>query len=190
MRSIKKAISGLGIVALSYLPLNAQEPNPLAIKAGIAYNIVNITRLSKNSLGIETLLEKGLKERLYGEWEIGMYADTRTTNKIVYSKMQTNVGLKYKPIVKNGWSAGGKLALGVSNEFYKNIEEAIPTQRVTLNKLVGLDIEKKFKNGRGVNLAVSKEIDRNIWRIGLRGILKPESISHRNYSNRYPWPQF
>lgn len=172
---------GFGILALTCVPLKSQGFKPLTVKAGVAYNIVQTDELSKNCLGIETLLEKKLKERLFAEWEIGLYADTRTTSALVYSKMQTNMGLEYKPIMKGGWAMGGKLALGVSSEFYRRVEGERPIERVYLNKLVGLDVEKIFKNGAGINVGVSKEIDRNIWRIGIKGILKPESRKYNNY---------
>ncbi len=183
---------GFGILALTCVPLKSQGFKPLTVKAGVAYNIVQTDELSKNCLGIETLLEKKLKERLFAEWEIGLYADTRTTSALVYSKMQTNMGLEYKPIMKNGWAMGGKAAIGVSSEFYKEIEEITPSKRVSLNKLVGLDAEKVFKNGAGINFGVSREIDRNIWRVGVKAILKPESKKQHNYSNRksFPWPVF
>jgi hypothetical protein len=194
IKGIEKAGIGLGILGLSYGSLNAQEKetSPLIVKAGLAYNIVDINGLSKNTFGVETLFEKGINKKLYGEWEIGMYVDTRSTNSFIYSKMQTNLGLKYKPFIIDGWSAGGKLALGVSSEFYKYVESAHPNHRVALNKLVGLDVEKKFKNGRGVNASVSKEIDRNIWRVGLKTTLKLEDKNYNNHSkrNHYPWPAF
>lgn len=189
--NVTKIGAGLGIFSLSYVPLISQE-KPLLIKVGPAYNIVQTDEFSKNSLGIETLLEKKFQEKLSGEWEIGLYADTRTTNSIIYSKMQTNIGLKYKPFVKDGWSLGGKLALGVSDEFYKEIYKAEPCQKTSLNKLVALDAEKMFKSGTGINIGVSREIDRNIWKVGARFVLKPESKKQHNYSNRksYPWPSF
>jgi len=185
---VKKIIAGLGLLALTSTSLSAQN-NPLKVKAGIAYNIVQTNEISKNCLGIETLLEKkvGNVERLSGEWEVGLYADTRTTSEQVYSKMQTNFGLKYKPIFNNGWSVGGKLALGVSSEFYKQIEGVEACNKVSLNKSFGADFEKEFKSGRGVNLFISKEIDRNIWKIGLKGILRWEN---KNSYGPYPWPPF
>ena len=188
---MKKIIAGLGLLALTSASLSAQE-NPLVVKAGLAYNIVQTNELSKNCLGVETLLEKKLGEKIFAEWEIGLYADTRTTSEIVYSKMQTNMGFEYKPIIKNGWAMGGKLALGVSNEFYKQIQEAAPYKRTTLNKLIGLDIEKKFKGGNGINISVSKEIDNDIWRVGAKVILKSEDKRDENHSkkNHYPWPNF
>lgn len=191
--NIKKAGVGLGLLILSYIPLKSQDFKSLTVKAGVTYNIVQIDGLHKNSLGIETLLEKKLKERLSTEFETGLYSDTRANTKFAYSKLQTNFGLKYKPIMKNGWTIGGKLALGVSSEFYKEIESTdIVPERIAFNKLIGLDVEKVFKNGRGINLGVSREIDRNIWRIGIKGILRTESKKQQNYSNKksYPWPQF
>jgi len=191
--NIKKAGVGLGILALSYIPLKAQENKPLTVKAGVTYSIVQINGLHKNSLGIEALLEKNLGKRLSTEFETGLYSDTRANTKLAYSKLQTNLGLKYKPIMKNGWTIGGKLALGVSSEFYKEIENTdVCTERIAFNKLIGLDVEKVFKNGRGINLGVSREIDRNIWKIGIKGILRTESKNQQNYSNKksYPWPQF
>jgi len=169
--NLKKIGIGTGIILSSYLPLKSQE-NPLVVKAGLTYNIVQTKEMSKNCLGFETVLEKNLKERLSVEGEVGLYADTRTTSEIVYSRMQMNMGLKYKPFVKNGWSMGGKLALGVSNEIYKPIECSNPLKETFLNKLVGLDVEKKFKNGKGLNISLSREIDRNVWKIGLKGLLK------------------
>jgi hypothetical protein len=185
--SLKKAGISLGLLALTSASLSAQE-NPLIVKVGAAYNIVQTDELSKNSLGIETLLEKKLRERLFAEWEIGLYADTRATSNLIYSKMQTNIGLEYKPVMKNGWAMGGKFAIGVSSEFYKEIEQITPSKRISLNKLVGLDAEKVFHSGLGVNLGVSREIDKNIWRIGAKVILKSESKKQHNYSNRKSYP--
>jgi len=195
--NIIKAGMGLGLLLLTSAPLEAQksksyylnkakndnycfQKNPSIVKAGIAYNIVRTDEFSKNCLGIEVLLETKLKERLFTELEIGFYLDTCAISSL-YSKMQTNMGLEYKPIMKGGWAMGGKLALGVSSEFYRRVEGERPIERVYLNKLVGLDVEKIFKNGAGINVGVSKEIDRNIWRIGIKGILKPESRKYNNY---------
>lgn len=181
---------GLGVFVLSCSPSMSQG-NPLTEKVGIAYLVQN-EDYSKNCFGIETLLENKFKERLSGEWEIGLYADTRTTNSSIYSKMQTNIGLKYKPFIKNGWSMGGKAALGASGEFYKEVESAAPYERVSLTKLVALDAEKVFESGSGVNISVSREIDRKIWRIGAKLILKPESKQKRSSPIRkhFPWPSF
>ena len=194
--NIKKIGAGLGIFTLPYAPLIAQESLPqekqLAVKVGLAYSIVQRNEFSKNAFGIETLLEDKLKERLSAEWEIGMYSDTRTTNSAIYSKMQTNVGLKYKPFVKNGFSMGGKAALGLSGEFYKEVESAAPYEKVSLNKLIALDAEKVFESGAGFNLSLSREIDRKIWKITLKRILKPESKIQRRSPIRkhFPWPSF
>ncbi len=163
---------GLGILALICAPLKSQDFKSETVKAGITYNIVQIDGLSKNCLGIEALFEKKLKERLFTEWETGLYADSRRTSALIYSKMQTNMGLKYKPIMKNGWAMGGKAAIGASSEFYKEIEQLGHSSRASLNKLVGLDVEKIFKNGAGINFGVSREIDKNIWRVGIKGIPK------------------
>lgn len=186
-----KIAAGLGILALSYNPLMAQEKQ-LAVKVGPAYTIVQRNGFSKNAFGVETLLEDKLKKRLSVEWEIGMYADTRTTNSAIYSKMQTNLGLKYKPFVKNGWSMGGKAALGVSGEFYKEVESAAPYEKVSLTKLIALDTEKVFESGAGINIGVSREIDRKIWKVGAKLILKPESKQKRRGPIRkhFPWPSF
>lgn len=200
--NLKNAVIVFGLLMLTFAPLEGQKNEfhhlkkakkncfeksqnfkPFKVKAGVTYNIVQIDEISKNCLGIETLLEKELKGRLFAEWEIGLYADTRTTSELIYSKMQTNMGLEYKPIMKNGWAMGGKAAIGVSSEFYEDIEDILPSERISLNKLVGLDAEKVFRNGAGINLGVSKEIDRNIWRIGIKVILKPESRNYNNYSN-------
>lgn len=214
--NLKNAVIVFGLLMLTFAPLEGQQKlkeqseelwikkpkknyfeksqnfKPWTVKVGVTYNIVQIDEISKNCLGIETLLEKKLKDKLFAEWEIGLYADTRTTSAFIYSKMQTNMGLEYKPIMKNGWAMGGKVAIGVSSEFYKETEEIVPSKRVSLNKLVGLDAEKVFRNGAGINLGVSREIDRKIWRIGIKGILKPESKKRNNWSDRksYPWPSF
>lgn len=207
--NLKNAVIVFGLLMLTFAPLEGQmnefqyikkaERNyfeksrdfkPLTVKVGVTYNIVQIDEISKNCLGIETLLEKKLKDKLFAEWEIGLYAVKRTTSALIYSKMQTNIGLEYKPIMKNGWAMGGKVAIGVSSEFYKEIEAIVPSERISLNKLVGLDVEKVFRSGAGINLGVSREIDRNIWRIGIKGIFKLESRNYNNYSNRnsFPWP--
>ena len=189
---IKKAGIGFGLLTLAYTPLMSRE-KPVSvrtIKVGVTYNIVQTNKLSKNCFGIESLVEKKLKRRLFAEWEMGMYADTRKNAKITYSKMQTNIGLKYKPIMKNGWAMGGKLALGVSSEFYKEKENIITLEKKSLNKLVGLDVEKVFKNGVGINFGISKDINKNVWRLGIKLIFNPER--QRSYSNRksFPWPDF
>ena len=181
--SIKKFGIGFGLFILPYIPLKSQESNTL-VKAGITYNLVQTEEISKNCFGIESLAEKGLGERLSIEWETGLYSSTNSESK--YSKLQTNLGLKYKPFLKEGWSIGSKLALGVSSEFYNKPECVDNFERVALNKLVGLDAEKIFKNGRGINLSVSREIDRNIWRVGAKVILKPESRKRKSF----PWPDF
>ena len=177
INNIKTAGIGFGIFALSCVPLMSQE-KPFTVKVGVAYNIVQTDEISKNCLGIETVLEKKLKEKLFTEWEIGLY--TRNTNTSIYSRMQTNIGLEYKPIMKNGWAMGGKAAIGVSSEFHKGVEETLygfnitsSSKRISLNKLVELNVEKVFKNGAGVNFGVSREIDRNIWKVGAKVILKP-----------------
>ncbi len=182
-------VIGLGILALTCIPLKSQDfkPERVKVKAGVTYNIVQIDELSKNCLGIETLLEKKLKERLFAEWEIGLYADTRSTSALIYSKMQTNVGLEYKPIMKNSWAMGGKVAIGASSEFYKEIEQLNHSSRVSLNKLVGFDVEKMFKNGEGINFGISREVDRNIWRIGIKGVLK---LQDKGSNKHFPWPMF
>jgi hypothetical protein len=180
--AIGKIGAGLGILALYYNSLEAQNPNPLVVKAGPAYNIVQKKIFSKKCFGVETLLEKKLGNKSFAEWELGMYWSTHPNNSIVYSKMQTNIGFEYKPFIKNGWAIGGKLALGVSSEFYKPIEWAVPTQEVSLNKLVGLDVEKNR-----LSLGISKEIDRNAWRMGIRLKLRPEK-SYGNYPNRKYYP--
>lgn len=184
--NIKKAGVGLGLLTLSYIPLKAQENKPV-VKIGIAYNIVQTDEISKNCFGIEALLEKNLGKRLSTEFETGLYSDTRANTKFAYSRIQTNFGLKYKPIMKNGWTIGGKLALGVSSEFYKEIESTdIVPERIAFNKLVGLDFEKIFKSSSGVNIGFSKEIDRNIWKVTAKWVFKQGSRNKKSF----PWPEF
>lgn len=183
IKNIKKAGIGLGILALSYFPAKSQNFKPLVTKAGIACNIIQTDRLSKDCLGIEALLEEKLKKRLSAELETGFYTDTYTNTILPYSKMQANLGLKYKPIMKDGWAIGGKAAIGVSSEFYKEMEQLTPYESVFMNKLIGIDVEKIFNNKAGINFGVSREIDRNAWRFGVKIIFKPESKKqhHINY---------
>jgi len=137
--NLKNAGIVFGLLMLTFAPLEGQKIEksqnfkPWTVKVGVTYNIVQKDEISKNCLGIETLLEKKLKDKLFAEWEIGLYADTRTTNAFIYSKMQTNMGLEYKPIMKNGWAMGGKAAIGVSSEFYKEIEDIVPSKKISLN---------------------------------------------------------
>ena len=63
--NIKKALVGLGIFILPYIPLKSQESNTL-VKAGITYNLVQTEEISKNCFGIESLAEKGFFSRITG----------------------------------------------------------------------------------------------------------------------------
>lgn len=174
--NIKKAIVGLGFFLLTSASLSAQE-NPLRIKTGLAYNVVNTGDISKNCLGIESLAEKSLTEsgKLFLELELGFYADTRSNQDYIYSKLQTNLGLRYRPLINNGWSLGGKAALGLSSEFYKQIESADNYEKVHFNKIAGLDLQKTFKKDNGVSISVSRELDRNVWIFGAKYLLKPSN---------------
>jgi len=188
---LKRIIAGLGLLALTSASLSAQDhfpKNPVRVKAGPVYTLVQTGEISKNCLGIESLVEKPLTEsgKLAGEFELGLYADTRTNQDYVYSKMQANAGLRYRPFIVNGWSLGGKAALGVSSEFYKKIESADNSEKVHLNKIAGLDLQKTFKNDNGVNISVSREVDRNVWVIGAKYLFK--TPDRNNLAQRaYPW---
>jgi len=167
---IKKAGVGLGLFTLFFMPLKAQK-NDIKIKAGVTYTTAQIEEISEGCLGIETLAEKEITKRIFAELETGLY-----TNRGSYSKMQTNFGLKYKPITKNDWTMGIKTAIGVSNEVHtKTIQYSIleTSEISSVNKIIGLDVEKTFKNEAGINFGISKNINKNVWRAGIKWIFKP-----------------
>ena len=169
----KKVGIGIGFLILLLVPLKAQE-RTLRTKVGVTYTTTQVKEVSEGCLGIETLVENGLTKRFFAELELGLY-----TNKRNYSKMQANLGFKYNPILKDNWSVGIKTAVGVSNEVYEKTSP-YEIKRVSeinsINRIIGLNIEKTFENKSGINFGISKDINKDIWRLGIKWIFKPDNI--------------
>jgi hypothetical protein len=181
----KKVITTLGLIGLTSCSLNAQTT--YVGRSGIACNLVKVENFSDICPGVESSLEREMKnvERVSAEASFGFYADFPKSEyyyKNHYSKIQANLGLKYYPILKNGWHVGAKVALGISSEFYKTQDYLLKKENRSTASAT-LDIEKMFKKKNGVNLSVSRELDRNVWGISAKWVLR----SKRQVPPRKNW---
>ena len=117
-------------------------------------------------MGLGLRLERNLTKRLSLEGGGDFYAAFIKNN---YSKIQINYGIKYKPLIRNGWNLGIKAALGASSEYYKPQDEIsrqiIESRQVkSLNKIIEIQVEKEFRlfgKDRHVNLGISEEFGKN-----------------------------
>ena len=164
----------LEILSLSLSPAKAQD-SELKMRAGITYTSLETKDISKRSfMGIESLIEKEITDRISIEMEAGMYS---ALIKGDYSRMQTNVGIKYKPVDWGNWNIGIKAAIGCSSEFYLpengNLHDALKkSEKVSMSNPIELQIEKRFKNKRSINMGISREVDKKIWKVGIKTTLK------------------
>jgi hypothetical protein len=166
----------------TFKPFERYDRIAPTVKVGATYNNIHRDKFSDRGPGVEVLLEYEFKRKLFAELEVGMCSlnDYKAKNGALhYSAFQTNVGIGYRPVIRDGWALGGKLALGPSDEFFKERTGA-RTEKFYLNKLAELCVEKILYNGIGAGCSVSREFDRDMWRIAIRLIVKPETFKNRN----------